>query len=174
MILSTLVLLAALAGQSAPAPLAPAREGKLQCYVPDAAKKTCQAIAGYEPQPDGSYRNTAKVLIAPERSISMETVSTVQVKGAAICGVMARADLLAGRVLAGNTPLPKAQADPILERIATALAAAGTLDKETCTTYTPDGTQLKAEVTVDGVARPDFTQPVIWVSPSDGFTLGTP
>jgi len=170
--LPLLALLTAIAGTADPDPLAPARHGKLQCYAPDIAAKTCHAIAGYVLQTDGSYLNTAHVLVDSDQGIALEAVSVVWVKGGAVCGLLSSADTLAGKVSIDGVPLPADQAAPILGQINAGYAAIGMLDKEVCTTYVPEGDHLRAEVTVDGVAQPEFNQPVIWISPADGYRLG--
>jgi hypothetical protein len=153
-------------------PLAPARDGRLQCYAPNVAKRTCMAIAGYVRRPDGTYLNRADVLIAPEQNLSMVTETVVTVRGDAVCGPISRADLLAGKVFIGGAAVPGAQADGILAQVAQAYETLGMLDKESCTVYTPDGDHLRADATIDGVAHPELTLPVIWIGPNDGYTLG--
>ncbi len=153
-------------------PLAPARAGKLQCHTPDKVKKTCSAIASYEAQPDGSFRNAAKVLIVPDQGISLETVTTVHVHDGAVCGTITKADLMAGKLVVSGEPLPADQAAPFLEQIAASFASAGVMDKVLCTTYRADGEVLKTELTIDGVAKPEFAQTVIWVDANDGYSLG--
>jgi hypothetical protein len=169
-----LALLILLAAPQAADPLAPARAGMVQCYAPDTAAKTCRSIAGYTQQADGSYLNTAKVLIAPDQRITVETVSSVRIKNGAVCGIVLRKDLLAGKVSVGGTVMPPDRAGTLLSRIAGALEPSGMLDKEICTAYIPDGDGLRAEVTLGGVARPDFAQTVIWVGANDGYSVGTP
>ena len=173
MILTILGLLAAAAPQAAPDPLAPAREGKVQCHSPDAAYKTCLSIARYDPRADGSYLNTADLLLDPQHAVSLRVRSVVRVKGPAICGVLARADILGGEVEVAGAAIPD-KTEPTLERVVAAFDAMDLIGKEICTSYSADGGQLRAEATVDGVARPEYAQPVIWVGPDDGWTLAAP
>jgi hypothetical protein len=172
MLSAVFFLAAAMAGQTGPDPLAPARAGQLQCHSPNIEKKTCVAIAGYALQADGSYLNTANVLIEPKQVVAIEAVSVIWVKGAAVCGPVSRADILGSKVTIGGAPVPAEKAARILEIVAASFESEGMLGKEICTTYKPDHNQLSAEATVDGVARPDLNQPVIWVRPEDGYTLG--
>ena len=46
---------------------------------------------------------------------------------------------------------------------------------EFCSTYTPnpDGT-MRASVSVNGVARPEFESTVLWIEPDAGWTLALP
>jgi hypothetical protein len=173
MILTILGLLTATVPQAASDPLAPAREGKIQCHSPDLAHKTCLSIARYEPRADGSYLNTADLLLDPQYAVSLRVRSEVRVKGPAICGVLTRDDILGGEVEVAGAAMPD-KTKPILERVAAAFESMGLIGKEICTSYSADGGQLRAEAKVDGVVRPEFAQPVIWVGPDDGWTLGAP
>ncbi|WP_109807968.1 hypothetical protein [Sphingosinithalassobacter portus] len=163
------ILIALLGAQSVDDPLAPAREGKLQCYSPDTAAKTCQALAGYELAEDGTYRNTATVLIAPTPAVTMTTVSPVTVKDGAVCGYNRVEDLEASEISVDAMPIPEAQASAVRAQIIQALAPM--IGPELCTRYTPDGDGLRAEVSFDGVARPEFNTRVIWVSPDEGYRV---
>lgn len=147
-------------------PLAPARAGQLQCHTPDIARKTCQALAGYTFAADGTILNQAEVVLNASPLIVMWNESAVDVRDGAICGRLAEFDK-ARFVIEGGSADPVV-ADQIKAQVAAAYAAIG---REGCTRYTDSGDTLTAEVTIDGVARPEFNQPVIWVSPADGYTV---
>jgi len=149
--------------------LAPARAGKLQCYQPNVAARTCQSLASYTRNPDGSYRNGATVLISPTAQIVLETSSVVHVVSGAVCGTIARDDVLAGKVFKAGAPI--APDKMLLESIADGYAAAGLIGPEICTRYIADGAAMKAEISIAGVPQPDFSTRVIWVSPDDGYRV---
>ena len=117
--------LAAVAPQQPADPLGPAREGRLQCHSPGAARKTCGAIATYSFAADGTISNQAEVMLNPSPLIVMRDQIPVVVRDGAVCG-----------------PL-------------TGLEGEGWL----------------AEAFIDGRPRPDLNQPVIWVSPTDGYSV---
>jgi hypothetical protein len=48
---------------------------------------------------------------------------------------------------------------------------ASMLGKEVCTTYRRSGDWWIAEVTMDGVARPDMQDTLLWVPASAGYTV---
>ena len=163
----TLVLLATLIGLSVPSdPLGPARAGLLQCHSPDTARKTCAALAGYTFEVDGRILNQAEVMLTPSPLIVMRNVSPVVVRDGAVCGELAGLDNAV--FTSGGRPVAPAMASMIRAQVSAAFAQIG---KEACTTYTPQGDGLLAQVAVDGVARPELNQPVIWVSPSDGYVV---
>ena len=160
-----LMLLAALAGQSDSDPLAPAREGKVQCYAPNAEKKTCMAISAFEAKDDGSWVNNATALLDPAQGITMTTNSVVRSTPAGVCGTVTRDDILAGSLTMGGTALPAEQGKPILEMVATAVEGMGMIGKPSCSSFATEGDALKSTVTIDGVAKPEFAQTGKWVSP---------
>jgi hypothetical protein len=62
------------------------------------------------------------------------------------------------------------QAAPIRMQLQTAFQNA--FDHEVCTGFVDQGGTLIAKATVDGVpAPPAADQPVLWVSPSDGYQV---
>ncbi len=147
-------------------PLAPAREGRLQCHQPDTARKTCASLAGYTFAPDGTILNQAEVMLNPAPLIVMRQEDAVVVRDGAVCG---RFGAFEDAVFTVDGQLaPPAVADAIQGQIAAAFAQLGT---EGCTRYSPQGDGWMAEVSIDSVARPDLNQPVIWVAPSDGYTV---
>jgi hypothetical protein len=66
-----------------PNPLEPALAGRVQCYEPNEAKKTCRALASYLRTGGPRYPNTALVLIAA--TVTLETTTPVEVKAGAVC-----------------------------------------------------------------------------------------
>jgi hypothetical protein len=150
-------------------PLAEAHEGKLQCYVQDAARRTCRAISRYDFGADGKIQNPALVLIQAEPVTIMAVTSEVQEKGQAVCGVARSGDLDQARIAAAGRQLTPQETEAIKTQLKSAMAAR--LDKEVCTTYIPQGDELVAQVTVDGAPAPELSAAVIWVRPEDGYTV---
>lgn len=149
-------------------PLAPAASGMLQCYTPNVEARTCRAMAAYRPNSAGGYDNTAIVLAASDPVAILETVSQVIVREGAVCGFLRREDIVAGSLRIDGELLADRDAAPLLERIASALAALE--GQEICTTYIPSGDHLIARATVGGSSMgPDDI--VIWVSPQDGYRV---
>ena len=151
-------------------PLAEAHQGKLQCYLQDAARKTCRAIARYDFGADGKIQNPALVLVMAQPITIMAVTSEVQEKGEAVCGVAHGEDLDRARLAAAGRQLTPEETQAIKTQIKSAMAAR--LDKEICTTYIPRGDQLMAQVTVNGAPAPELSASVIWVRPEDGYIVG--
>lgn len=150
-------------------PLAEARLGKMQCYRPDTAHKTCMALASYAFESNGTITNKAVVLISPQQMVTMTTKSAVVVKGEAVCGPMRREDIEAAEIAVNGTILPDAQAAGVRAQLVQAIN--NQIGKEVCTTYLPSGDKLAAQVTVDGAANPLYTQDVLWVKPEEGYQV---
>ena len=152
-----------------PSPLAEGLQGKLQCYTPDPARKTCQSMASYRARADGGYDNTAFVLVSPSPQVVMIAVSPVEVRGEQECGVMRPAD-----IDTANFTVQGRAADPRLTGLLREKVKAALQDRfnhEICTTYVPDGEALTAQASLDGVRQPSLDQAVIWVAPTDGYRV---
>jgi hypothetical protein len=52
----------------------------VQCYQPDTSGHTCQSIAAYRRNRDGTFANTATVMPDPTQPLTLETVTTVVVR----------------------------------------------------------------------------------------------
>ena len=163
-----LIILATLLAVT-PAPLAKAEAGFMQCYQPDQTAKTCQSIASYKPNGDGTWVNTAVVALSPRQPITLETTTPVHLNAeGAICGQIRRDDVMKGKLAYAGQQLPDDKAAPILARIADGMAPM--MGKEICTTYLADGAGMIAKVTIDGQSAPMPDQKVIWIRPEDGYT----
>ncbi|QUD86825.1 hypothetical protein [Phenylobacterium montanum] len=152
-----------------PAPIAPASDGKLQCYSPDTSRKTCQSLAGYLARPDGGIDNPSTVLVATSPAIAMSGMAHVAVKGGQVCGFIRPEDIAASSFSIAGKPASDAQT----ARLRTSISAAmkPMYGQEFCTAYLPDGDGLIAKATIDGASQPGKDQRVIWVSPADGYVV---
>lgn len=164
------LLLAAALQAAAPAaadPLAPARIGDLQCYGADPVRRTCRAMGGYSFTADGQILNKAEVVLQDAPLVTMTTVSPVTVRDGAICGPLSGVDK--AQIAVRGRRLPEADAAPIRARLLESMAPM--LGKEVCTTYRRSGDWWIAEVTMDGLARQDMNDTLLWVPPSAGYTV---
>ena len=167
-VLSCAVASGALAA-SLPAPIAPASDGKLQCYMPKPATKSCQSLAGYKLGLDGVILNPAAVLISPQPAIIMRAVTPVSIKAQQVCGTVRAEDIAAAEFMIDGNPATDAQAAMLRKQIIAAQSSL--IGHEICTTYVPDGDGQIAKAFVDGVAQPAMDQKVMWVSARDGFKV---
>ncbi len=163
------LLAAATAAQPVyPDPIAPAAAGQAQCYTPDTTRKVCNSMSYYTVRPDGTFDNTAVVLLAPTPVVIIQSVTPVHVANGAICGTIQTEQIAAATLTVDGKTLAPAQAAPILARLTTAMQAV--IGQEICTQYIPDGQQLTAKATMNGAPQPP-DQKVIWVSPNDDYRV---
>lgn len=161
-----LTLLALMVAQDAD-PLEPARAGKVQCYDPIIAEKTCRAMGAYRFGADGEIWNDAQSVVNDTPHIVLRATTRVYVRDDAEC---AKSDNLAEEITAievDGAALTGAQYDAIRKQAAEAMSA--TIGNgELCTVYhpKPDGS-LRAIASLNGVARPDLESVVRWVNPAD-------
>ena len=146
------------------------RAGKLECYGPNTAKRTCAAISGYSFS-GGTIMNKAEVLISADPVGVMTTDSPVTLKGEAICGIPFKKDIDAATITSGGQVLSGVQADRVKAQIwATMAPNAG---KELCTNYAPNGSGgYTTSYTLGG--KPEAGIPpttVILVDPKDGYRV---
>jgi hypothetical protein len=171
MMLSLMIALLA-APQAAPDPLAPARAGKIQCVSPNREKKTCLAIASFTVGPNGTFESTVKVLVNPTPAIVMETHAKGTTEGDSTCNLIRTEDYAAATFTMEGAPMDEAIAAAIRPQVAAAIGPMA--GKKGCSHERPEGDLIVSEVTLDGVAHPEMTQKLIWVSASDGYVLGAP
>ena len=168
------VLAAALVGlcgiaRAAGDPLAEAHQGKFQCYVQDAARKTCRALAHYEFGANGRIQNPALVLVSAQPITIMAVTTQVTLKADAVCGVARPEDIDAATLAVAGQPLGDDQKHALKEQIKAAMAPR--MGKEICTTYLPEGDHYTAQVAINGAPAPELSAVVYWVGPEDGYTV---
>lgn len=166
-ITALLVTLAALAD-----PLAPAREGQVQCYSPVPAQKLCSAIGSYEFAADGTISNLAMNRIQDDPPIVMFARSPVIVRDGKECSTHALRETDIEKIEVAGRPLDAATLALVRSQILAGLPDFMKGDQPLCSTYTakPDGS-LSATVEVGGVPHPELTSTVLWVKPSEGWSV---
>ena len=163
----SLLILAAAAGAD---PLAEARAGKVQCFTPNRATKTCAGIAIYTVRPDGSFDSVTTMMIVPAPLVTMEVRNSGKVEGDAVCNVVKKADFDKAVLSMDGGPVNAAMEQAIRSQVVASLAPME--GKNACARDKVDGDVILAEATLDGVARPELNQRYIWVKPEDGYKLG--
>lgn len=152
-----------------PPPLAPASEGKVQCYGPRSEAKLCKSIAAYAFGKSGEILNPATVAINAKPLITMKTVTPVVIKQDRVCGYIRPEDIAAAEFTIDGASPP---ADVTVRlREAISKAQSGMFGREICTAYVKTGDAFIAKAFLDGAAQPTMDQEVLWVSPSDGYSV---
>jgi hypothetical protein len=170
-IVTAIVLIAAAQSPLAVSdPLGPARSGQMQCYMPDAAKKTCRTLAQYIWAPDGSVQNPAQEMISDNPVIIMRGSSPVVVRGNAVCATFVARTIEEATFTVNGQLAPLEVSSQI--RMQLLMASTDRIGKEICTSYVQNGNQFVEQVKIDGVAHPELSDKMIWVKPTDGFRVG--
>ena len=170
MILATMALVMALAGQAAPDALALAREGKVRCIAPNAAAKTCQSIIQYTLHDDGSFDAKVAGIVRREPSVVVIYRTSGAVEGELVCSTVRPYDLLHGDFYRGDQPLTGPLAEQVHDELMLRLQAIA--GQKRCYTDRLEGGQLHGAVTLNGIAHPEMDQTAVWVSPDEGYALG--
>lgn len=105
-------------------------------------------------------------MLNPSPLIVMRDQIPVVVRDGAVCGPLT--DLEGAVFTIDGQPADPQTAEMLRGQLSAAFAQLGT---EVCTHYTPQGEGWLAEAVIDGRPRPDLNQPVIWVSPTDGYSV---
>lgn len=153
-------------------PLAPVAQGLIECANPDAIAKTCRSLARYTPQGDGTFITHAEVLLVPSEPVTITLTGATKLKGHEVCSTLTTAMVKAGTLRYAGTLVPDKAAVQITPRILAGLTRAGVLDKEVCTTQSPDGNGFLEKATVDGHTTPEAEAHLVWLSPDAGYTVG--
>lgn len=166
-ILAAAGLLAAPALAEAPGPIAPAAQGRLQCFEPDTARKTCKSIAAYQISANGTIDSLSVNLLAKQPVVTMVTRATVRVKGQQVCDVGRTAELETAAFTVAGHPATESQTAMLRNRMLAAYAPL--IGRDVCLAFQGDGL---GRVSVDGVRRAEMDKRVIWISRGDGYTVG--
>lgn len=153
-------------------PLAPASMGLIECASPDVIARTCRSLARYTPQADGSFINHAEVLLLPDELVTMSIAGRARLKGNAACATLTTAMVKGATLRYAGTVVPNTLKLRFTQRILAGLTRAGVLDKEVCSTQSPEGNGFLEHTTIDGEATPDGETHLLWVRPDAGYTVG--
>lgn len=153
-------------------PLAPARQGQVECFGFDTARKTCRAIGAYRFTADGTIFNDAANLVNAEPSVVMRTSSPVYVKDGAECTRVAPMRDQITVIEVNGTRLEGEQFTAVRDQLAAALDGLFPTGSEFCGRYEaqPDGSVMQ-RLWVDGVAQPDKDDAFRWVDPAEGWRV---
>ena|SRR5436190_6920241 len=165
------MLLAAAAPAASPAnPLAPAAQGKVECYAPDLARKTCKSMAAYRPQADGVYANLAVIMLQDKPLVVMQMLSPVRVRGGQVCGPVRDQDIDQATFEINGAAAPPDATAELRGKVRAQMAPL--IGKEVCTQYLPgSGGAHIARNSEAGVVKPELDQKVIWVTKADGYKV---
>jgi hypothetical protein len=153
-------------------PLAPARQGLVECYDPVPAQKLCSAIGSYAFAADGSISNLATTRLQESPAIVMFARSAVIVTDGKVCSAGPLKAFDIERIEIDGQPVTAANLAAARNEIISGLPEIMKTGKPICTTSAanPDGT-FSETVDIGGVAQPDLTATFQWVNPAEGWNV---
>ena len=154
---------------SLPLPIAPATQGKVECYMPDVEHKTCHSLVSYLLKADGSIASTETMVLVRSPVIIISMPHAVTVKGDKVCGYIALDDVGLATFTIDGTPATPEVTAKLRDRLQANYRPL--YNREICTRYVNDADGTKSEVSIDGVVQPSGVERVAWVSPSDGYKV---
>lgn len=160
----------ALAAASVAEQMAPAKQGLLQCQLPNDIMKTCFSLSKVVSAGPSSYVMDSEMLVDPENSVTASLRSTVSVRGSEICDVVRPAEAAAAKFAAEGRPLPAADAAKYRAKLKLMLnALAG---RTICTRIVAnDEGWLTVEGKIDGKRVPEVDYDLMWVKREDGWKV---
>jgi hypothetical protein len=170
-ILATASLGVPLAQAAGPNTLLLAKSGKLECYQPDTARKTCLGLGGFTFHKDGSITSSGDILINKDPPLIMHVPpSAVTYRNGAFCGLDRKDDIENATFLLSGKPVNAASDRRIKDDM---LAQnANRFGKTICTSYSATGTdRFVMHESIDGVPQPKSDAAMIWVEPDGGYSV---
>jgi len=162
-------ILLALAGASVAEQMAPARQGMLQCQMPDLVFKTCLSLSKVSQAGPSAYRFETRMLIDPNGPVVATIYTMVAVRGPEVCDTVEPSDLDTATVTMAGKPLPPASA---AQHLATFRRLFETLQGEICTQIVPGEQGMEKVLSqINGKRVPAVDYDMKWVDPEDGWII---
>jgi hypothetical protein len=149
--------------------LAPARLGQLACAAPNATRKTCGALVGYTWRKDGTVEGWAEALLGEDPALSFRARSVGRVRSRAFCQIVVSEHVETVEFLVDGRPASARVTEQAREMLFHAMA--NFIGREVCTSFVANGSFMRMVMTADGRALPEFSAPMIWVDPNEGYSV---
>jgi hypothetical protein len=159
-----------LAAASVTKQMAPAKQGMVQCHMPDVLFKTCTALTKvWQVGPD-SFRFESEIAIDPDGPIVVTERNTVRVQGTQACETVRLSAIDSWPVKIAGAPASPAQAARV--RAALKRKFAPLSGKVTCYAIVPNDQQMETvQTSIGGKRTPALDYAMKWVSPKDSWTV---
>jgi hypothetical protein len=150
--------------------MAPARQGMMQCQMPDVLFKTCFSLSRIRQASPSTYIFETEMLVDETGPVTASMNSKVFVRGSELCEVMNPNEILEATITSQGHTLHAAQATKYRAKVRRTLA--GFAGRTICTTIVAgDGEMQKVIGTVDGKRIPAADYAMKWVAPDDGWKV---
>lgn len=153
---------------SAPAPdalVAQARSGAWMCVRPSARGKRCNTIVRYTFAADGSVRVQTDVTMST--SVVLSSTVVARVLDDAICYTVRGSDIDSATFIVLGRPATPDETAALRAQVKANIAARP--QQEGCMTAALRDGRLVVDFAMDGVPRPELSQPMTWVGADEGY-----
>lgn len=163
--LSFLLVAASVAEQ-----MAPAKQGMLQCQMPNLESKTCFSLTTVRQTGPSTYSLKTDMLVDAAGPVIASIRSIVSVRGSEICQVMNPNELAGAEFTFDGRPLAGAEAADYGARLRGDFA--GLAGHRVCTQIVPGEQGVVTVIgTLDGKRIPVGDYEMKWVTPGDGWKV---
>lgn len=149
-------------------PLKPARTGSFACIRPDIKNKRCNTLLRYAFNIDDSILAYADVTMSD--SVVMSTKFDVTIRSRSVCSIGYEEDVQSALFKISGRSASAHETTEIREQLVDNIRTRGPY--EVCMDFAPQSEGFMAETTVNGVRHPEMDEPMIWVTPDGGYTVG--
>jgi hypothetical protein len=146
-------------------PLAPAREGSLLCIRPKADKKGCNTLLRYDFRDGGIIRVQADVTMSETVVMSLNFEAII--KSGAVCSVGREEDVRAATFMIGGRPASAEETGSLRGYLANNIRTLPV--SEACLNFVATTQGFMVETSIGGIRHAEMDEPMIWVSPTDGY-----
>lgn len=148
-------------------PLAPARDGAMECLSPNVAARTCGQITTYRFVDGGHIVADSIAILENDPQLVIYSSEDVHVRNGMVCSDVTPEVFANLRFTLDGAPAPAKMADELREVFASLLGGIG----ELCNSWTAEGDRIATKVYADDVELPDLADTAIWIRREDGYTL---
>lgn len=158
----------ALAAASVAEQMAPAKQGLLQCQLPDVLFKTCFSLSTVHEVGPSTYM--FEIELAMDAQVTARMKNQAFVRGSNVCDVINVDDARGATFTSGGRPVSAAKAAAYRSKLRGSFAVFS--GKTVCTHIVPgeQGVEMVAAI-IDGKRLPAADYPMKWVAPKDGWKV---
>jgi hypothetical protein len=150
--------------------MAPAKQGMLQCQMPDVLFKTCFSLSKVYQTGPSTWTIETQMVVDQQSPAIASLKDTVFVRGTEVCKAANAIDVAKFTFSLEGRPIPSAEAAKYRSKLRQFYAAFG--GKMICTQVVPSEQGMEmVEATIDGKRFPLGDYAMKWVSPKDGWTV---
>ena len=150
--------------------LSPAKEGMVECQIPNLQAKTCVSLSEVRQLGPSTYSFDTEILVDTAGPVTAMMHSEVFVKGSEVCQTMTGEEPAGATFLSGGHQLSASETAPYLTKLSASFAPLAGHTICTQNDSSADGV-VTVIGTIDGNRVPPADYPMKWVKRSDGWRV---